>query len=752
MKPFILAFVLGICSIYVINHINIFTIIIPLGIALFFFVSLKQYNFIKLILSGFFCGIFWINLNFYHYIRKEISPTIENKPLLIKGMIDSLPAKGLNETTFLFKTKTQTLKLSWYRAAPILHVGEEWQLTVKLKRPHGFENPGGFDYKKWLISEGINGTGEVLADKHNQLIYYPHHFFSADQIREYLLKKMQLSLAGKPLADMIFALTVGDRHEMNSDEWLVLQRTGTAHLMAIAGLHIGLISSMVFFLIDFLWKKSIFLCLRIPSKVAAGVASLIIAVLYSVLAGFSLPTERAVIMLSVILLGAILRRSLIIWHSILVAIFVILVLNPLSILSDAFWLSFCAVSSITYALSGRLGIKNKWKELGKLQWVVAIGVLPLTLIIFNQGAWLSPLLNAMAIPWVGLVVVPLSLLGCVIVVFSANFAHLLWLVALKNLQWVWIILSFFSHQSWISWQPNLSPIDLFFSSISIFLVISPKGFPARYLAFFLFLPLLFIARDKIPEGEIKFTLLDVGQGLASVVETTHHVLIFDTGPKFSSTFDTGAAVVLPFLHYYDINSISKIIISHGDNDHIGGVWSLIKNIPIQEISTSVPDKFEKIKSIKITACQQGDEWSWDQVDFQILYPPPHKLACGNNCSCVLKVTTHQKSILLTGDIEAPAENYLVANEKSLLRSTILIAPHHGSKTSSTSDFIAAVHPEFVLFPVGYLNRFHFPSSSVLERYQALHIPSFSTAEEGAISVMLNDKAMRPKGYSSNKCY
>jgi competence protein ComEC len=752
MKPFILTFLLGICSIYVISYINIFSIVIPLGIALISFVCFKKYKLIKLILSGFFFGVFWINLNFYHQIKEEVSPAIENKPIIIQGKIDALPDKKLNETTFLFKTKDQKLALAWYQSVPILHVGEEWQLNVKLKKPHGFENPGGFDYKKWLISENIQGTGEIISGKNNQLIAYQHHFFSVNQIREYLLEKMQMSLAGQPLSEMIFALTIGDRNDMSSDEWLVLQRTGTAHLMAIAGLHIGLISGMIFFLIDFLWRRSTFLCLRIPSKIAAGISSLIIALIYSALAGFALPTERALIMLAVILFGMILRRPLVVWHSVLMAILVILILNPLSILSDAFWLSFCAISSITYALSGRLGVRNKWKELGKLQWVVAAGVFPLTLMIFNQGAWLSPLLNAIAIPWVGLIVLPLSLLACAVVFFSPSLAHLLWLVALKNLQWVWIVLSFFSHQSWVSWQPNLSSIDLFFSSIAIFLLLSPKGFPGRYLGFFLFLPLLFVIHDKVPEGNVKFTLLDVGQGLASVVETAHHVLIFDTGPKFSPIFDAGIAVILPFLHYYGINHVDKIIISHGDNDHIGGVWSLIKNISIQEISTSVPERFDQIKSIKITACQRGDEWIWDQVDFQILYPPVHELACGNNCSCVLKITAGQRSILLTGDIEKPAENYLVSNEKSFLTSSVLVAPHHGSKTSSTPDFIAAVNPKFVFFPVGYLNRFHFPSSIILQRYQSLHIPAFSTAEEGAITVMLDGKSIRPEGYMDGKLY
>jgi competence protein ComEC len=757
MKLFILAFLLGVCSIYGIHHITATEIIILWCVILTYSICFGYWARVVrhyLIMLGFLTGMLWVMLIAYIQLSKQIPDNLQNQPIVVVGNIVSLPDKQNYETSFLFKTEKiknaaskKLLKLAWYQSSSILHVGEKWQLLVKVKKPHGFANPGGFDYEKWLFAEKINATGEVLPGKDNQLISANKQFLSIDSIREYLLGKMQNNLQGKPLAEMIYALTVGDRNGMTPGEWLVLQRTGTAHLMAIAGLHIGLVSGMLFFLVNFLWRRSSFLCLRIPAQVAAGVSSLLTAFIYSALAGFALPTERAVIMLAVMLLGIIFRRPIFSWHSLLIAMFVILILDPLSVLSDAFWLSFCAVGSIAYAMNGRIHGRNKWKDLIKLQWVVSLGVLPLTLLVFHQGALLSPIMNAIAIPWVGFIVVPFSLLACAIVPFSTFLAHILWVIALKNLQWVWAILAFTSHYSWVAWQENLSGIQLFFAMIAVILLLSPKGFPCRYLALFLLLPLFFIPRDKVLEGQVKFTLLDVGQGLASVVETAHHVLIFDTGPKFSPTFDTGSAVVLPFLQAEGIRNVDKIFISHGDNDHIGGVWSLIKNIPIQEIDTSVPQLFIPISQhLTISACQAGEHWQWDNVDFQVLYPPLHVLNCGNNCSCVLKVTAEKQSILLTGDIEKPAEDYLVEHEESLLHANILIAPHHGSKTSSSIDFVKAINPEFVFFPVGYFNRFHFPSTSVIQRYQNLHIRMFSTADDGAVSVLLDGKELKPEGY------
>jgi competence protein ComEC len=235
-------------------------------------------------------------------------------------------------------------------------------------------------------------------------------------------------------------------------------------------------------------------------------------------------------------------------------------------------------------------------------------------------------------------------------------------------------------------------------------------------------------------------LLDVGQGLAATVQTHAHMLVFDTGPRFGKTFDTGAAVVEPFLRQQGVDTIDKLVVSHGDNDHIGGAASLLQHISVSETISSVPDRLPMTSAV---GCHAGQSWEWDGVRFDML-SPFGTLGNNNDNSCVLRVSAPDGSALLTGDIERPAEHVLAEHYGVLLKTDLLVAPHHGSLTSSSPAFLNLVTPSYVLIPVGYLNRYNFPNPEVLRRYRALGIQILDSANHGAISV--EPGAFPPQGY------
>ena len=249
----------------------------------------------------------------------------------------------------------------------------------------------------------------------------------------------------------------------------------------------------------------------------------------------------------------------------------------------------------------------------------------------------------------------------------------------------------------------------------------------------LFIPLLWPQHDTPQTGEAYVTVLDVGQGLATIVRTRSHTLVFDTGPKLGPQFDTGAAVIVPYLREQGISKIDMLLISHGDNDHIGGADSIMSLVPVEQLISSVPERLSRYTPQR---CDASMHWVWDEVDIRVLYPQRSDYSSGlseNNLSCVLQVRTQHQSFLLTGDIETPAEQRLIARYARELHSDVLLVPHHGSKTSSSPGFIASVQPHIAVFPVGWRNRYHFPNPHVLRRYQQAGIRLFSTASSGAIT-------------------
>lgn len=629
--------------------------------------------------------------------------------LVLSGYISSIPIHGVHSNRFEFTTVAgKKYLLSSFNVTDAFHGGEHWQFTVRVKPPHGHNNPGGFDYEQYLLSHHIVAGGYIKSAKK-----------LADQWWQYPILKARAHLVERTresqYQDIVLALTLGMSTMITTEHKQVFQNTGTSHLMAISGLHIGMIAGFFYFLAQYSTRLFPSMLLRLPKQRFAAIIALLFALLYSALTGFSFSTQRALIMVSLFMLRYFICSQITLMTSLVVALVVILLIDPLAIFSAGLWLSFWAVFVLIYGLSGRLASTHAWI---KAQLVCFIGLMPLSIWYFYNISLVSVLANIIAISYVGFVVVPLSLLGIVVghigfasVAFDYVYRYLNYLSALN--------LSHLSFVMQTKWQ-------LFAAIIAVLLMLTPRSLKLRLVGLLWLLPVVFVHKDLPALGKFYYTVLDVGQGLATVVRTKNHTMVYDTGPKFDE-FDSGERIVIPYLQYIGVNRLDRLVVSHGDNDHAGGAAAIIKKFH-PEVFTSEPARVDR----QATVCDRKIHWQWDGVNFQFLNIANFHDRKDNNNSCVLKITSNDNSVLLTGDIEARTEKFLALQYGKQLASDILVVPHHGSKTSSTEEFVRAVNPKTAVFSYGFLNRFHHPSDKVVQRYRNLHIKTRNTVDEGAI--------------------
>lgn len=676
----------------------------------------------------------------------------------VAGRIASIPESRSTGVRFLFAPDEASrqrpagrlpslLRLSWYHPEQVPQAGERWRLIVRLRQPRGFMNPGGFDYEAWLFQRGIGATGYVRAPQRAVRIA-PAPRFSLPALRATIARDINATLAGNPFAPLVAGLAVGYRNDITDAQWDVLRGTGTSHLMAISGLHVGMVAGLAFFLGQWLCRRFVRLSGRLPAPVIAAVIALLAAALYAALAGFSVPTRRALIMLSVVLGALMLRRPLPPWRALAAALLTVLVLDPLAVLGAGFWLSFGAVAVIAYALGWRRFpphpgsvVTGKLAALWRVQCAVVLGLAPLTLLFFKHIPAASLAANLVAIPVFSFLVVPLVLAGMAL---PGSLGEGCWELAAAVIGGCWIFLEALN-----DWLPRFSPVvstwpALLAAGLGVALLLTPRGVPGRWLGLVMFLPLAFGSPDGPSHGAYRFTLLDVGQGLAAVVETRRHVLVYDTGPAFASGSDTGSLVVLPFLKARGLVP-DRLVVSHGDRDHAGGAASLLAAYPGLPVSSGQP---RRLALPGTTPCRAGQSWHWDGVRFEFLYPAAAAAAASgqrhNDASCVLRIEGGGGSVLLTGDIEAAAERRLLAADRALA-SDVMLVPHHGSATSSTPALLEAIAPDYALVSAGHANRWGFPKPEVRARYAAAGIRLLDTAASGAISFEVDGEGVRLRG-------
>jgi len=718
-------------------------LLIPIALLGLYFAKSWLKPFFALIL-----GFNWVFASVFLFQHNIFPGEFEGKELLLEGTVTSIPIVSIRSTRFYFNTnlnqKDYQFKLSWYETMnQPPQAGERWRLLVKLKRPHGSMNPGGFDYERSLYRKGISATGYVRRNDINQRLDDKMVFNLSDHIirlRQSLSNSLHELLKDKPHQGIIEALAMGERHRMTNPEWEVLTRTGTIHLVAISGLHVGLIAGFSFLLIRLFASRCQFMMHTLPAQVPAAVAAIIAALIYALLAGFTIPTQRAFLMVCVVMLSLIQRRTVRASNIIALSLLVILIFDPMSVLDVGFWLSFTAVAIIVFAATGRIKTPSAFISLSKVQLVIAIGMLPLMLMFFQRVSLAAPLANLVAVPWFSFVTVPVTLLATISMGVSTSLASGLFEVATWSLELLWVLLEWLSMQPWAVFDTP-APVmwTLIPATIAALFLLMPRGMPARWLALLLFLPVLLVTKSSPKIGELNLTLIDVGQGLSLLLQTQHHSLVFDAGPRYSSSFDAGKNIVIPVLKSQGIRELDTLVVSHGDNDHSGGANAILKNFPVNNVYSGASAK--RWRSDKAVTCRAGQSWHWDGVDFKFLHPQAEQTSGGNNRSCVLQVRVGTYTILLPADIERTAELQLVAQYGEKLKSHILIAPHHGSKTSSSQAFIDQVSPDMVLIANGYRNRYRFPHDTVTSRYQSQGISWLETQYSGAISVLITPNGL-----------
>ena len=697
-------------------------------------------------------GFVWAASFAHLRLAQELPAALEGKDIVLSGVVAGLPQALERGVRFEFDVESaavgvpRRLSLAWYRgrddagdedASPLIPVraGERWRFTVRLKRPHGNLNPHGFDYEAWLFERGIRATGYVRprsAERLDARVWRPG--YAVEMLRENIRDRFYAALPDAPYAGILVALAIGDQQAIDAELWQSFARTGITHLMSISGLHVTMFAGLAYVVINWLWRRSARLPLRLPAQHAAAAGGFLAAFLYCLLAGFAVPAQRTLYMLGVVAAARLWGRELAASRVLLVALLLVLLLDPWAVLAAGFWLSFGAVALLFHIGSGRLGPAHWLVQWGRAQWAVTLGMLPALLALFQQFSLVSPLANAVAIPLVSFVITPLALAGTLPLLGPLlSLGHLV-------TSWLMAFIGWLAGLPLAMWQQPAPP------SWSVLLALAggvwlllPRGFPARWLGLLAFLPLLTVLPPRPAPGAATVTVLDVGQGLAVHVQTATHDLLFDAGPAFSAEADSGNRIIAPYLRAAGVRRLDALVISHADKDHEGGAASVLAALPVAILKSSLP--FEHALSAQTVAqeaCREGDEWDWDGVRFSMLHPRPDEPGRkSNDDSCVLRVAAGGRGFLITSDIEAPQESALVARRPADLAAAAMTVPHHGSRTSSTPGFIAAVAARDVIFPVGYRNRFGHPREDVVERYAQSGARLHRTDADGAVRVELS---------------
>jgi len=722
-------------------------------------------------LAAFLLGCCWLSYQGAQGLEQRWPTALENRDVWVRGTIWNLPQQTERTLRFQFRIEQvcQTAELqdcdfsrhpivkrkvllNLYQPLPMVP-GQQWQLQVRLRRPHGFANPGGFDYEAWLLAQGLGASGYVREHAENRLLAEAGLSRSFEALRQALARGID-SAADAELRypHLIRALTIGDYYGINETEWELFRHSGTSHLIVISGLHVALVALVLYRMTWWLAAHCSWLLLRWPAPQCAALVALAGAWCYASLAGLSLPVQRAFVMAAVLLAGRLLKRQCSPSASLCLALAAILLIDPLAPQNPSFWLSYGAVAvllTMASANTDQTELSLPRRCLGWLlrdfrtQLLVFVGLIPVLLVFFQQLSPLAPLVNMPAIPYTGLLIVPLCLVAALLLHLWPAAAELLLRLA------DWLLHGFMEalHRTveisgvgvlQLPALPLLPTAAVILLSAAVLLA---PHWRWQVLAL-LSLPLPFLwPAARVAPGKVELTMLDVGQGLALVVSTRNHHLVYDAGPWFSTRLDAGSDVVVPFMRHRNISDPDLIMISHADSDHAGGLEGLTRAYPDARFLGSDTSIFPP--QLDAGTCTAGQRWYWDGIEFALLHPDAeHSIGSSsrNNGSCVLAIRVGNHRLLLPGDIERAVEHRLLAAGLAG-QLDVLVAPHHGSNTSSTPAFVSALKPELVLYSSGYLNRFRHPTAAVQDRYTRAGSRQLQTVQSGAITVLVGPEGI-----------
>lgn len=721
---------------------------------------------------------------------------LEGRDLRVTGVVASLPSRGPSGLRFRFEPESaalagqpvglpRQLSLGWYggfhedavltQPQTELAAGQRWQFTLRLRQPHGNLNPHGFDGELYLFEQGVRAVGYVRDSPSPRRVEHAAAH-PIERWRQRVRDAIDARVADPRTAGVLAALAVGDQSAIGRDDWALFRDTGIAHLVSISGLHVTMFAWLAGAVITASWRRSRRATLWLPAQTAGAWGGLAAALAYALLSGFGVPSQRTVWMLAVV---TVLRCGGRRWPwplALLAAAVAVTAFDPWALLQAGFWLSFMAVGLLMASSGGtaRAGSSagapgaaarsasdsggdigsppagGDWRSrLGgwrrtalaalhgglRTQLIATLGLAPLTLVFFQQLSLVGFFANLAAIPVITLLVTPLALLG--------TLAWPLW--ALGG----WAIRCLTGLLQWLQGWPGAvwwAPAAPWWAQLAALagaaLLMAPLPWRLRALALPMVLPLLLPPLDRPAEGGFELVAVDVGQGTAVLVRTRRHLLVYDSGPRYSRDGNAGERVLLPLLRVRGEAAIDRLVLSHRDDDHTGGAAALLQGMPVAALSSSLEPGHPLLlraadRGIPLERCTAGQRWRWDGVDFAVLAPPP--VAGGgpplrsNALSCVLRISAGPAgaSALLTGDIEQAQEAALVAGQAAALRSDVLLVPHHGSRTSSTAGFIDAVAPGVAVFQTGYRNRFGHPAPEVLARYAGRGVAAVASPDCGA---------------------
>lgn len=605
-----------------------------------------------------------------------------------------------------------------------------YSVKVRLKQPRGFVNFNQFDYQAWLLQANYVATGSVREILKCEPIVIDSIF----SIRIAIADDIQKVEMSEQARSTLLALLIGSYADIDMQQWRLLRDSGTIHILSVSGLHIVLVSSLAYFIFANVSRYLLFPVRILPAAHWGGFASIFFSIAYALLADFSVPTQRSLIMVAVAVIQRLLYsrfRLLAAWK---ISLLIVLLSNPLSVLSCGFWFSFVGTAVLILVFHGVNGKVHWLWRYCVTNWLLFLSMVPLSLYLYGYVPVLSLPANLMAVPLISFLSLPLAFLGLLFMPVSGFLSDGAFQLSALTLDVYWYLMDWLvSAASGLKLYWGGATIgSVALALVGFSLLLLPKAAPLRFFACLLWLPLIFPSIVSPRQDEFEVTVLDVGQGLAVVVRTAKHILVYDTGDRFSQQFDSGTDIVVPFLRNLREPFIDMLMISHSDKDHSGGMQGVLNALPVHQFWSGTPELLHA--SASFNPCRAGMHWRWEGVDFQLLNPvfsSEHDQT--NNRSCVLRIDNGLHSVLLTGDAEQLVEARLLRQDE-LLQSDILVAPHHGSNTSSSMPFIRAVNPRLVVISAGYKNRFHHPNAAVLARYTRQGLPWLSTAEQGAIRI------------------
>ncbi|MGO3124064.1 MAG: DNA internalization-related competence protein ComEC/Rec2 [Advenella sp.] len=726
-------------------------------------------------------------------LADSLDRRLENRPLSVQVQVTGLPRDLINGWAFearivagaLAQRVPERVLLRWYTGArtgpftppqrpaaglPDLRPGQLWQMTVKLKHNHGLRNFHGFDYDAFLFAAGVRASGTVIGS--GRLLrdevcgaWGP----CIERARFSLRRALDQVLQGKRYGPVIIALVMGDQNGISNDDWQVFNLTGITHLVSISGSHITMLAALGSLGVFRLWRRLRLqgkqLAERRPAQIVAASAGLLVAATYSVLAGWGVPAQRTFMMLAIFWLSVVWRARIKSVTLLALAALCILVLDPWAVLSIGFCLSFAAIASLmlwgsrskqhvsaTPALVVS-GLQRLW-DAAKMQLFMSVALAPLLIGLFQQYAFVSPLVNAFAIPVIGGLVTPLALLLAVLCATGLWPSAAVWLA--DGVHWLLETVLVAAHGlAGIEWAtPDFPAVPshwIALGMLGLFVFVLPKGIPGRALGLVLLIPVLFFRPPRPLAGDWFMTVLDVGQGAAVLVSTQQHHLLFDTGVRSSANSDSGSQVVVPYLRAVGIDALDELIISHSDIDHAGGAGSVLQQVNVKHAYASFAlnhylereqDALQRnllVKNPQATFdyCRRDVSFEYDGVQFRFYHPSEIKgmpAKADNDHSCVLRIQGRHHSALLTGDIGAAVEARLLQAPSPIPATDVIMAPHHGSASSSSMALVQAMQPILAFAQAGYLNRYGHPASDVATRWRNAAQLYLDTIAAGAIQI------------------